>query len=146
MGDRPEDQSEFIRQQLEDIAERIPEILWIGLVSANGNDLGHYIKRQYLVDSIEKMAILDKLSESVDSEAIERIATMTAATFSLSEQISEQIGTGEWEFTVLGGKRARAIVLTVNDESALVAIVPRSGSTDTILTELRPSVEKLLGS
>jgi predicted regulator of Ras-like GTPase activity (Roadblock/LC7/MglB family) len=140
-----------IKQQLKEFADRMPDIRWIGLIATDGFGIGHYNKNHYTQAPIFTREIVTPSGERIlieeEHEEGDRVTPMTAATLSLSERISQEVGTGEWEFTVIAGKRAKKIALSINQETGLVAVVEPSMSIDAMLIELKsliPVCEKLI--
>jgi predicted regulator of Ras-like GTPase activity (Roadblock/LC7/MglB family) len=135
---------DFVQHQLQVLVERVPEILWVGLITIDGLRIGYYSSRRYYGDPVATLAILNESGHSVGGEAEDRISAMSAATASLSYRISAEIGVGDWEFSVVVGKHAKEFVVKVDDDTMLVTIVERVGSIDAILTELEALRETLV--
>jgi predicted regulator of Ras-like GTPase activity (Roadblock/LC7/MglB family) len=136
MNYKLKNQPERIQQELKALADRIPEILSVGLITPDGLKLGFYSKDPRVHSS-----------ENSENEEEGSIGPMGAAITSLSERISSRLGAGEWTFSVIAGKKGiifEQLIQLVNEEVVIIAIAQPESSIDAILPELKATCERLL--
>jgi predicted regulator of Ras-like GTPase activity (Roadblock/LC7/MglB family) len=111
MDSKREERSHRLKQQLKALADRVPDIKWLGLIHVDGIGVAHYNKNHYADYPTWTREIVTASGERIlieeEHEEADRITPMAAAGLSLSERISEEARTGEWEYTVVAGKRAK---------------------------------------
>ncbi|MEO8611379.1 MAG: roadblock/LC7 domain-containing protein [Chloroflexota bacterium] len=137
-------QTEHIQRELKAFADRVPEILSVGLISVDGLRLGSYIKNPNVRE--RGMAERAASGRSNDHEEEDRMAAMGAAMFSLGERISSELGGGEWEFSAIAGRKAKIFERLVDDETLIIAIALPESSIDAMLPELKITCERLIQS
>ena len=130
MTNKLQNQPELVQRELKAFADRVQEILTVGLISIDGLILGLYDKR-YSVTIGE------------ESYAENAISAMSAAMVSMGERISMELRAGEWEFSVIGGKQGIVISLMVDPELVISVIAKHGSSVDAILPELKAACERL---
>ncbi len=146
MNNKLTNQPERVQQELKVLADRIPEILSVALISVDGLRLGFYSKNPNVRE--RRRAEMEATGRSSDSEEEDRLGPLGAMILSLSERSTNELGGGEWEFSVIVGKQAKIFQLAVNleidEETVLIAIAERESSIAAILPELKATCEKLI--
>jgi predicted regulator of Ras-like GTPase activity (Roadblock/LC7/MglB family) len=124
LGNTGKSKFELIHEELKSLAENIAQIVSVGLVSVDGLTMGFY-------------------SRSPNAEQ-DRLASMSAASLSLGERITSELGAGQWAFAVTAGDNATIFQMTVGDEAVLIAIIEGLPSIDQTLPLLKVACEKLM--
>jgi predicted regulator of Ras-like GTPase activity (Roadblock/LC7/MglB family) len=134
MNNKLRNQSEHVQRELKALADRIPEILSVALIRIDGLKLGFYSKISPV--------------RSIENKEEDRLGPLGAMILSLSERSTNELGGGEWEFSVIVGKQAKIFQLAVNpeidEETVLIAITEHESLIDAILPELKATRERLI--
>jgi predicted regulator of Ras-like GTPase activity (Roadblock/LC7/MglB family) len=106
----------MVEQELQQLIEAIPDILWLRIISVDGVVHPAY---RYDAGSIKR--------GNTDLEREEdRKSAMTAAGFSLSARISYELRLGESRFSIVAGRQGISFLLPVGDGADwLLAFVVR---------------------
>jgi predicted regulator of Ras-like GTPase activity (Roadblock/LC7/MglB family) len=141
MAKKWDNQSERIQKELKNFADHNPEILTTALITVDGLTLGLYSKNP----SAREAAIMSTF-EGKAREVEDRFGPISAAITSLSERISSELGAGEWDFSVIAGKKAKIFQRLVDDETVIIAITQPESSPDAMWPELKATCERLIQS
>jgi predicted regulator of Ras-like GTPase activity (Roadblock/LC7/MglB family) len=142
MNNKLKNQPEPVQQELKALADRIPRILSVALISVDGFRLGFYSRNPNVRE--RRRAEMEATGRSSESEDEDRVAAMSGASSQWSELISSQLGVGEWMSSVITGKKGTIFQHLVNEEIVLFAFAPPETSIDAILPELKAAGERLL--
>lgn len=124
MGLKAKTKYQLLHTELIQFAAKIPDLLWVGVISIDGLTEGF----------VSKTATMEE----------DRVAAMSAATISMSERISSELGMGVMRFVVTMGSQGVIFSAALGEEEVLMFAVDQCASVDRILALMSEGAKPLL--
>jgi predicted regulator of Ras-like GTPase activity (Roadblock/LC7/MglB family) len=124
LGLKAKTKYQLLHDELAEFAAKLPVLSWVGVISVDGLTEGFYSK----TDRIEE----------------DRVGAMSAASISLSERISSELGLGTSRFTLIDGQDGTVFTIGLSDDRVLMFALEQCPSIDTVISAVRDNVHPLL--
>jgi predicted regulator of Ras-like GTPase activity (Roadblock/LC7/MglB family) len=124
LGLKAKTKYQLLHDELAEFAAKLPALSWVGVMSVDGLTEGFYSK----TDRIEE----------------DRVSAMSAASISLSERISSELGIGIFRFTVIAAHDGTTFTIEMSDDRVLMFALVQCPSIDSVLSIVADAIQPLL--